>query len=206
MSEGFRIGITGGIGSGKSIISRIVRSNGFPVYDCDSEAKRIMTSDIFVKKELKEILGDETFNSKGSLNRNFVSNKIFHNIELRNKVNHIVHEAVKKDFFEFSESLNGPAFVESAILFTSGIDRICNEIWMVTALETIRLERVIKRNGFSSEEVEKRMLSQQKEFESIDGKKTIKIVNNGNNPILPEIISLLNNIKSRYQFKTETIC
>lgn len=105
----FVICITGGIGSGKSVVSRVLRLNGYPVYDCDSEAKVLMETDPEVREGLKKILGNDAFFNNGKLNRKFVASIIFSDSEKRREVNGLVHEAVRKDFKVFARKCSeGP--------------------------------------------------------------------------------------------------
>lgn len=187
------IGITGGIGSGKSVVSRILRCNGYPVYDCDMEAGLLMTGNSRLKGELTDILGDEAYDFQGNLNRKYVAEKIFNNIQIRREVNRVVHQAVKEDFLKKCRNIvEDKVFVESAILWSSGLEELCDSIWMVVAPVEVREQRVMKRNGLGKEEIRKRIESQTKEFEELD-KGKVKIVNNyDNSPLLEEILQLLN--------------
>ncbi len=190
--------ITGGIGSGKSVVSRILRLNGFKVYDCDSEARRIMEMDLGVMEQLIEILGEESYHSVGgveenrrAINRPFIASKIFNDDELRNAVNRVVHKAVREDVVRFARECETIAFCETAIPATSKMEAMCESIWLVTASERERIERVVKRNGLSRTEVESRIATQKEEFSKLDEKKTHVIMNGKDNLILPCIFNLL---------------
>ena len=148
------IGITGGIGSGKSFLSRELVKRGYTVYDCDREAKRIVAQDPVVQRKIMDLLGEESF-VNGIYNTAYVAQKVFGNKVLLAQLNAIIHPAVKADIIRHSP-LSGSAasplinppflFLESAILFESGFDTLCDRIIVVDAPEEIRIARVIARD------------------------------------------------------------
>lgn len=194
------VGITGGIGSGKSVVSRILRLNGAKVYDCDTEARSIMESDPCVVRELTAILGASAYKEGGGLDRRYVAEKIFTDEVLRSLVNGVVHKAVREDFLHKASSWGDLSFCESAILATSHFDKICDEIWYVTAPEDERIIRVMKRDSLSEEEIRKRIDTQRKEFDCLPKEKVIEIRNGDNDLLLPCIYKLIEIINS------ESIC
>lgn len=203
MSESVIVGITGGIGSGKSVVSRILRLNGFPVYDCDIEAKRIMHDDLKVRESLCGIVGKEVYGLDGRLDRAYMARCIFSDPMLRNEVNVVVHKAVLDDFIRFCMTSPGRmVFCESAILVTSGFDKFCDFILMVDAPESLRVERVVARNGMQPDELRRRIESQKDEFCSLTEEKTIVIENDGVHAILPLILKFINKDIT----KTEITC
>ena len=130
-----RIGITGGIGSGKSVVSRLLRIMGYSVYDTDSEAKRLMESSLEVVQKLSECFGRDIYHN-GRLNRGLLSSRVFGKSDKIVLLNSIVHPVVRFDFYRWSESLNEEiCFVESAILYESRFDELVDEVWTVTAPE-----------------------------------------------------------------------
>lgn len=143
------VGITGGIGSGKSAIARELAKRGFVIYDCDREAKRIIAEDKEVQQAIINLLGEEAFltshNDNGRTSRiyntAYVAQKVFANKELLAQLNAIVHPAVKEDIVA-----KQPDFVESAILYEAGIDALCERIIVIDAPEDIRIERTIGRD------------------------------------------------------------
>ena len=157
------IGITGGIGSGKSTIARALAARGYAVYDCDKEAKRIIAENEEVQQKIIELLGEEAFvevpsNQEPSTkvyNTAYVASRVFANPELLERLNQIVHPAVKKDIlhqlrekrslstFDFRLST---LFIESAILYEAGLDELCDRIIIVDAPEDIRIARTIARD------------------------------------------------------------
>lgn len=184
------IGITGGIGSGKSIVARVLRCNGFSVYDCDSEAKRIMTKNPEVKEALIKELGAEIYLNTGEINRPLLSSHLFTDVQVRAKVNAIVHEAVKRDIKNKIEKECGHLFIESAILFSSGIDKMCDKVWIVESPMEERIKRIEERDNLNNEDIKKRIKSQEREMEHLENTEVIIIKNDGRHPVLPQIISL----------------
>ena len=134
------IGITGGIGSGKSTIARALAARGFAVYDCDREAKRIIAENKDVQQQIIALLGPEAF-VNGVYNTAYVAQRVFAEPELLERLNQIVHPAVKEDILE-----KQPDFVESAILYEAGLDAICDKIFVIEAPEDIRIARTIARD------------------------------------------------------------
>lgn len=193
------IGITGGIGSGKSVVSRILRLNGFPVYDCDHEAKRLMVKDAEVRMNLIDLFGDSIYFDSQTLNRKKLSALIFSDQEMLRQVNKIVHKAVKDDFVRFCDacSTQRKIFCESAILYTSRLFTLCNRIWLIVAPEEIRMERVGIRSGMCREEVEKRMRAQQREFDNLPKDSVFHLSNSGE-PILFKIKEQIENTINFY--------
>ena len=149
------IGITGGIGSGKSTIANELAKHGFVVYDCDREAKRIITEDEQVKKAIIGLLGEEAF-VDGKYNTAYVSQRVFADKALLEQLNAIVHPAVKKDIKAKRQELtaNSCIFIESAILYEAGMDTLCDKVIAVDAPEDVRIARTIERDyqGAASEE------------------------------------------------------
>jgi len=141
------IGITGGIGSGKSTIARELAKRGFVVYDCDLEAKRIIAEDTNVQKAIIGLLGEEAF-VDGKYNTAYVSQRVFADKALLEQLNAIIHPAVKNDIKAKSQQLtaNSCIFVESAILYEAGIDTLCDKVIVVEAPEDIRIARTIHRD------------------------------------------------------------
>ena len=184
------IGITGGIGSGKSVVSRILRCNGYEVYDCDSEAKRIMISDALLKESLIKGIGPEIYQSDGSLNKPLLSHLLYSDDKVRIFVNNQVHAAVRRDIMDKKKGIKD-FFIESAILATGGIVPFCDKIWIVTASDKLRIERVKKRDSLTEKEIEKRISAQKEELSLLPHQKSIFVENNDNSPLLTRIFSVL---------------
>lgn len=134
------VGLTGGIGSGKSYLAQALAQRGFAVYDCDREAKRIIAESQDLQAAIIDLLGEEAF-VEGKYNTAYVAKRVFADPELLKKLNAIIHPEVAKDILA-----KKPDFVESAILFESGLDRLCDKIVIVTAPEETRIARTIARD------------------------------------------------------------
>ena len=186
------VGITGGIGSGKSVVSSICRSKGFAVYDCDSRAKILMSHNESLRTQIIARLGDESYDQNGELNRQYIADIIFNDAERRDELNRLVHAAVLEDIKAWiASSDESLLFIESAILYSSGIDKIVDRVWMVDADIETRIARVISRNAMSREEVLARIQSQRNEFASVDRLKTSAIDNNGQQSLILQINQLI---------------
>lgn len=154
------IGLTGGIGSGKTTIAKWFQEKGVPVYNSDLEAKELMNENLDLIGQLTNLLGEQTY-IDGEYNRTYVSSKVFNDQELLNQLNAIVHPAVFKHFDEWLDKQNSLFIVkEAAILFESGSYKDCDYVISVIADEKIRIERVVKRDQLSEEQILGRMRSQ----------------------------------------------
>lgn len=189
------IGITGGIGAGKSVVSRILRLKGYPVYDTDSRAKQLMDADIELKLAMQQRWGVDVLNPDGGINRPRVAEVIFGSDEERLWLNSQVHALVGADISRwtadgFTRGL-GLMFVESAILATSQLDRVCDEIWVVDAPEAIRVQRALDRGGIPLENILGRIKAQQQELAALPADK-VRLIDNGfDSALLPQIDILL---------------
>lgn len=187
------IGIAGGIGSGKSVVSRILRLKGHAVYDCDLEAKRIMDNSEEVLTALNSRFGDEVCPAGGPISRPALAEKVFgeeiHRIWLNSLVHRLVREDLAKWEIERKASGAGPCFVESAIMASSGLASLCSEIWIVTAPEETRISRASARDKASAEMIQGRIRSQRREEEMLRSMPIpIRwIDNSGEGPLLPQM-------------------
>lgn len=180
------IAITGGIGSGKSVVSRVVAAMGFPVYDCDSRARRLQDSDPQMRRCIAEEITPEALNPDGSLNRAALGRCVFADPDKLLRLNQIVHGAVAADLrAEIARSKSPLFFVETAILYESGFDSMVDEIWEVSAPEELRISRVMARNGLSAAEVKARIDAQRPSGENPSH---YLIINDGETPVLPQIL------------------
>ena len=155
-----KIGITGGIGSGKSIVSRLLTLTGIPVYQTDTEAKRLMLSDTGIREGLTALAGNEVYNEKG-LNKAFLASYIFGHPEHLKQVNAIVHPRVRDDFRLWAgKARQKIVAMESAILLEAGFTNEVDKIVMVYAPSEVRIARAIRRDSATRKEVERRIQSQ----------------------------------------------
>ena len=156
------IGLTGGIGSGKTSVLQLFINKGVPVYIADVEAKRLMQTDESLIKSIKESFGEESYNADKSLNRAYLASQVFGNVKKLEKLNTLVHPAVHKDLEKFAkEQKTIPFFIyENAILFENGSHTICDYIITVTAPIKTRINRVISRDKVTKKQVKDRMQHQ----------------------------------------------
>lgn len=185
------IGITGGIGAGKSVVSRALRLRGYRVYDCDFEAKRLMDNSAQLKEDISRRFGAECLLADGSLHRPAIAAHLFGDAAKRDWLNSIVHAMVRADIAAWLGSLEEEgvevAFIESAILRSSRLDAVCSEIWLVDAPEEVRISRVQKRNGMKAELVRQRIEAQMEEYSDFGNLSMRRIINDGSIPLLPQI-------------------
>ena len=162
------VGLTGGIGSGKSTVAQMFRELGVPVYDSDKEAKELMTSSEGVKEAIIDLLGKKAY-SKGELNRPFIAGKVFKDPDLLQQLNAIVHPAVRKHFLEWAQKKAVPYIVqETALIFENGIQDNYDWTVLVMAPQKVRLQRVMERDGASEDQVRQRMENQQGDKTKMD--------------------------------------
>lgn len=153
----YKVGITGGIGSGKSTVCRLFEQNGIAVYDSDARAKALMAEDATLREQLVEAFGAECYNEQG-LDRAYLAGRVFGDEAELQRLNGIVHPAVKADFRRWADVQRGAYVVlESAILFESGFDTEVNTTLVVMAPMEERLRRTTERDGVDREAVRRRM-------------------------------------------------
>lgn len=186
------IAISGGIGCGKTVVSRIVVALGYEVYDCDSRAAALMDSDAGIKSLIASQVHPESVTPDGQIDRKRLSEIVFADYEALQRLNSIVHAAVRADLARWaSERPGSTLFVETAILYQSGLDRMVDEVWEVGAPVDLRVERVMLRNGITREQVLARIASQDRFVPETVHPSTHLIVNDGVDPLLPQVEALL---------------
>jgi dephospho-CoA kinase len=191
-----KLGVTGGIGSGKTSVCRVFNVLGIPIFSADAEAKTIMESDKSVIEVINSISDQEMYR-KGSLNRDELAKLIFNNVELLNKVNRTVHPIVS-DYFEKWEKLQDAPYVilEAAILFESGSSKLVDRVLTVIAPVKERIDRVIKRNNLTREQVMNRIKNQISDEEKV--KQSHYVIDNSDNAmIIPAILKVHEEILSK---------
>ena len=167
----YKVGITGGIGSGKSTVCRMLAERGVALYDADSRAKELMATSEALRKMLIDNFGAETFNAEG-LNRAYLAGRVFNDAEQLRLLNSIVHPAVIADFEAWAEAQEGNYVVfESAILFEAGLEDRVDVVVAVMAPESLRVERVMARDGHSRDQVMARINNQMSDDERSDRSK-----------------------------------
>ncbi|KAA6322733.1 Dephospho-CoA kinase [termite gut metagenome] len=187
-----KIGITGGIGSGKSVVSRLFELIGIPVYISDKESKRLTVFDPFIRKKLTTLLGEEVYKN-GELNKPLLASFLFENSDNTKTINNIIHPRVREDFQRWvAEHSDYPILaIESAILMESGFTQEVDVILLVYASEELRLKRVMKRDSSSCELIVKRIRSQICDEEKMKLADYI-IINDDETPLIPQVESILN--------------
>lgn len=192
----YKIGITGGIGSGKSVVSGILRRMGYEVYDSDTEAKRLMCSDKDIVTALTLRFGKEIYRQEGSIDRIRLAEMIFRDKENLKFVNSTVHPVVCRDFERWAAGKE-LAFIESAILFEAKLDGYVNRIIFVDAPIELRISRVIRRDRTTEEKVRERISNQQASM-SYAMKRSDYVVNNdGTVDLEPQIVMIIEEIRKQ---------
>lgn len=177
--------ITGGIGSGKSYVVAHLKKMGIDVYDCDAAAKRLMRHSADIRRQLTDLIGQEAYHSDGSLNKRAVSTFLHLSEANHLKINAIVHPAVAADFIE-----SGMQWMECAILFDSGFDRLVDRVVCVTAPTEVRLQRIMKRDGISREAAQQ-WIDVQMPQEEVAERSDYEIINDGESDIMQQLLPLL---------------
>lgn len=156
-----KVGITGGIGSGKSTVCRLFARRGVAVYDSDSEAKRLMTESVELRRRIAGRFGAKAYAADGGLNRSWLAARVFTDPQALADLNAMVHPAVMADFAAWAERQSGDYVVlESAILFEAGLEHAVDRTVAVLAPLELRLERTCRRDGCDREAVRRRMAAQ----------------------------------------------
>lgn len=191
-----KIGITGGIGSGKTIVASLFQVMGIPVYIADEESKLLTDTSLVIKEKLTALFGNDLYSDKG-LNRPLLASHIFSSQEHLQKVNSIIHPEVNKHFLNWVSRQRGDiCAIESAILFESGFDRIVDYSLMVYAPLEIRIERAGKRNNVSREEIERRIQSQLSD-EIKKERSSFVVYNDDICPVIPQVQKIITSLRSR---------
>jgi len=162
-----KIGITGGIGSGKSLVARIIQDSGYLVLDADNIAKDILLNDIDVKQSIKSVFGQKSFIGD-KLNKDFLAASVFASVDNVRKINSILHPPTIKIIDELMNkelAKKDIVFVEAALIFESEMDEILDHVLLVTSPKELRVERIIKRDSTSESKVLQRMKYQMSESE-----------------------------------------
>lgn len=187
---GFKVGITGGIGAGKSIVCRIFKVLGIPVYDADQEAKNIMIHDQKVIQSLKDAFGKQVYHASGKLNRAYLSDLVFQDKGKLDLLNSIVHPAVIQAGALWADAQDTAySLKEAALLFESGSYKKLDFTIMVTADESIRIQRVMQRDQITEQQVRARMEKQWPDSQKIPLADAV-IINDGAQSLISQVMSL----------------
>jgi len=188
------IGLTGGIGSGKSTVARIFNMLNVPVYNSDEAGRKITNEDPLVKRSIKNQFGDELFDHNDNLNREKLSAIVFNDSAALAKLNAIIHPAVAQDFNSWCANQSSPYVIkESAILFEHGLDKLLDGVIVVEAPEDLRIKRVMHRNGITEEAVRHR-IQQQLPQEELVYRADWVIHNNEEQLLIPQVLAVYSRI------------
>jgi len=184
-----KLGITGGIGSGKTSVCRVFNVLGIPVFSADPEARKIMENDIDIKNEINAIVGKDIY-PEGHLDRMELASLIFNNKKLLEKVNSLVHPVVFDNFIRWTEKQTAPyVIMEAAILFESGGYKLVDRVATIVAPVEERISRVTQRNMLNRHQVMERIKNQMTDEERISMSDYI-IHNSENDMIIPVILDI----------------
>ena len=185
-----KVGLTGGIGSGKTTVCELFMSLGIPVFFSDEASKSILNNNTEVKKELKALFGPAIYNNSGVLDRKILAGIVFARPEALYKLNHIVHPLVRTAFLDWVEKQKSPYIIkEAAILIESGAYKDVDAIVSVYAPEFLRIQRVMERDDVHKEAVEARMKRQMPENEKLNCSDYI-LYNDDVQLLLPQVLKL----------------
>jgi dephospho-CoA kinase len=187
-----QIGITGGIGSGKSLVCKIFHCLGVPVYDADSHAKGLMTTDGILVSEIKKEFGELSYNLDGSLNRAYLSHTVFNDTKQLDTLNKLVHPRVGANYKQWVDRNRNHPYVlkEAALLFESGAYQSLDKVIVVHAPQDLRIQRVLRRDkNRSADQVLAIIQNQMPEEEKIE-KADYKIRNDETLLIIPQVLAL----------------
>ena len=183
-----RVAITGGIGSGKSYVCQLLKQQGIDIYDCDQAAKRLMHTSQQLRQELTSLIGPDTY-INNVLNKAAVAQFLLTSPQNAEAINAIVHPAVANDFIQ-----SGMEWMECAILYESGFDRLVDTVIVVTAPEDVRIRRIMHRDDIGSEKA-KEWMGRQWPQEEVQRRADFEIRNDGQQPLLPQIEFILQQLK-----------
>lgn len=191
MSKPLQIGITGGIGTGKSFVCKIFKHLNIPVYDADSRAKWLMANDPQLKKSIIEAFGEEAYNKDG-LNRKYLASKVFNDSDNVSQLNSLVHPAVGRDYQQWvKENQDKPYLLkEAALMFESGSYKQLDSVIYVHASKELRLKRIKQRDPHRSEEEIEAIIKKQLSAEEMKDRSDYVINNDEKEMLLPQILEL----------------
>lgn len=187
-----KIGITGGIGSGKSIVCRCFQLLGVPVYDSDSRAKWVMNHDPELRENLIQTFGPETYDAENNLNRAYLAQKVFHNAEELAKLNGLVHPQVRKDFFNWLEDNKTAPYIlkEAALMFESKAYTQVDHVLTVSAPKALRLSRTLLRDTHRTAIDIEAIMAKQLSEEDRTSRAQFVLYNNDEQLVLPQVVQL----------------
>ncbi len=195
----FQVGVTGGIGSGKTLVCSVLEKFGVPVYDADRQARRLMEEDLHLREQVIDLFGEEAYLS-GALNRGYLSEQVFGDELNLSRLNALVHPAVRRDYADWTRRHQDAPYLveEAAILFESGAADFMDVKVLVFAPLRLRITRVMERDGVDEINVRKRMMHQMDEEEK-RRLSDLVIINDDSEMLLPQIIQVHQEILKRIE-------
>lgn len=195
------IGITGGIGSGKSVVCKIFSTINIPIYDADSRAKYLINTNLSLNKSIKNLLGNNAYTPMGNYNREWVASQVFKNPDLLKKLNSLVHPCVHEDTHDWVEKYpNYPILLyEAALMKAAGDGNIFDKVIVVNSPIHLRIKRIQARDNRSEQEINniiKRQISDEQRFKLAD----YIIENNDEQPLLEQVLRIYKKLTKSYQF------
>lgn len=189
-----RIGITGGIGSGKTTLAKLLAVLGYPVYNSDERARTITNTNSKILSQIRALFGDSVFNENAELNRQELARVVFADEEKLQQLNAIIHPEVAIDFEHWcNQQHHKIVFKEAAIVFEHGLEKQLDYVWVVSAPDELRIKRVIARSHIPEKEVRERMQRQLPQAVLVE-KADVVILNDDKHLIIPQVIHALNQI------------
>lgn len=190
-------GITGGIGSGKSLVSRVVQAMGYPVYAADEESKKILDADPEVRRQVAALFGSAAYTAAGIADRGYIAGIVFADPVKLEALNRILHPLVRRHFLAWAAAQPGNVvFKEAAILFESESYRDMDIVIGVTAPEAVRIQRVMDRDGKTEAEI-RAVMSRQMPTDELVKRCDFVIQNDGRQMVVPQVLHILDMIRKR---------
>lgn len=185
------VGITGGIGSGKSTVAKIFSILGIPIYSADDRAKWLMGNDELLKTQIKDSFGDKAYQADGSIDRSFLAKTVFPDAEKVKKINSLVHPAVGRDFSDWAAKQTTPYVLkEAALIFESGSNQSLDYVINVSSPLKVRISRILMRDPFRSEEQVNQIINQQLPDEQKNELADFVIKNTDNKLLIPQVLKI----------------
>ena len=190
------IGITGGIGSGKSLICKIFSTMNIPIYDADSRAKYLINNDLSLKKSIRSLLGENAYTTSDEYNRKWVASQVFDNPDLLKQLNSLVHPCVHKDAHEWVKKFPNSPFLlyEAALMKAAGDNNFFDKVIVVNAPIDLRIKRIQARDKRSEQEIRDIMARQISDEERLKIADYV-IENDDNKPVLEQVLGLYDELK-----------
>jgi dephospho-CoA kinase len=192
VSNPIQIGITGGIGSGKSIVCRIFTCLGVAVYDADSRAKTLMTSDGILVSQIQKEFGDLTYHTGGGLNREYLARVVFNDADRLKKLNSMVHPRVAHDYNHWLTEHQSDKYLikEAALLYETESYKALSKVIVVIAPEEVRIERVKRRDVHRSEDQIRAIIDSQMSDTEKSSRADYHILNDESKLVIPQVLAL----------------